>query len=1337
MNSEDKLNQNKQTEDLESEVEGSVTSDVKTETTKSGWVAYIRSHCNTLVLLLLIVVTVYLSAGRLMMSLASTQQDWLETNLSAALGLNLTIGEVYGAWFGFSPILRLYNLEITQDQSPDFAHSLQELDITLDIPQSLFQRQFIINRIIIDELSLLLVEDETGTWNLSGFETSENNDIEPLLNTLFNTSRLQISEAQLVLQSFNATRTELNNIYLDIQNRRDDHQAQLQFRLNNQDSPVEMSVRLDGEPLGTYSATAYLDFDNLELLPILGNTISEQFDLLSFNSSGQLWTEFDNQSLNQIQGAVQELNFSATLPETNQTIQLTSGSADITAIQADNDWSLWAQNLEFDFFNRPWESGDFFIGLNLQSEDAELDIYGESVDLSIVSDMLEVINMSDRLRQVLADLDPQGNLLNLHFQTDFSGAYPGVFDLHANLDDVAVGAWAQAPSGSGINGYVEVDQNSGFVELDSDDFTIHLPVIFDDSWHYNSINSRVAWSVDESVRIYSEVIDIQNDELHGRVQFELNNKPIAEGGWDSELTLLVGVLDFDASYKSLYLPTLSYIRGTMDWLDRAILNGSVKNSGFLFRGKTTNLQTAYERNVQTYYGVEDASLLFLDDWPLLENINGFVKVDNNEVDVSVETAEIAAIELGSGTAEIRPITGATGSWLSVNTQATTAGITSLNFLRESPTRATVGPYLDSWLLEGDVDLNVRLGIPLNNVDLENDINVTAITKDNTLYIPEYDLSFSGIRGPINFSTLTGLQANGLSANLFDFPVASQISSNDDAIVVTSNGRVSNSALQQWSLQPDFVKNILDYSEGSFSYTTMLTIFNEEETDGTRSQLSITSDLLGLGFELPQPFDKGLDEPAMIQLELSFAEGLENVSLNFRDQVSGNLNLIENEFYGGEINFGSRNQDFTVRQLNEERGLLVSGEISDFNYQEWQEVALNFSSDERQSASETVRMVDVRIGNLNAFGIDLPAVDTVLTRQGPAWDLYLENETLQGDFLFPDVADDPYDIALTYLRLPGDNEELREGETETEEDIDPFADINPTELPAMNFRTEEFSIGEGNLGAWEFQLRSNTRGAMISNLSMLSPDAAITDLSGESGATLDWDYSNGIHRSNFNGLFSAGDLGEVLPSFGYPALLQSESASFVSNIDWEGSPAAFSMRKIRGQIDVELSNGRFVEIEPGSARLFGAFNFDALVRRLQLDFSDLYGQGLAYDTIDGVLNFDNGNVVTEENLLIQGPSSTINVDGELNLVDETIAADVLVNLPLGQNVSLVAGILGAWPIAIGTYVASRIFSDQLESFTTLLYRLEGPWDDPRAGFEDDSQAVEEAMEEVGVLDTDDG
>jgi uncharacterized protein (TIGR02099 family) len=1337
--------QNKLTENSASETQDSAAASVKTE---RSWIAYLRAHLNTLVLALLVAVALYLGAGRILMSLADTQRDWLEVQLVEALGVDLSVSELEGDWFGFSPILSLHNLEIIQEQVPEASHGLQELRVSLNIPQSLWQRQLIIEQIFINGMNLLLLEDETGNWSLAGFDVEQGNDIQPLLEILFNISRLQIAESEFVLQAANGTVTELNNVYLDLQNRNADHQAQLQFRVNEQDSPVQMSVRLSGNPLENYTASAYMDFDNLELGPLLADLLPEASNISTANASGQFWAEFDNQALNQVQASLQEMNYSATYPDVEQAVNISSGSVDVTAIQTrDEAWSIWVQNLDFDFFNRPWESGDFFVDLNTENETGneeviELNVYAEAIDLSIASDMLELANIPDRLRQVLADLEPEGNLRNLHLKTDLSGTYPGGFDLAANLDDVAVGAWGQAPSGSGIFGFVSANQNSGFVELDSNDFTIHLPEIFVDSWHYNSANSRVYWSVGDAIRVYSDIIDVRNNALHGRVQFDLNNRQNSAGNWDTDLTLLIGVLEFDASEKSLYLPTLSNIRNTMSWLDTAILSGNVSNSGFLFRGRTTNLQSQYERNIQTYYRVEDASLRFLDEWPILEKVNAFVQVDNNDVDVSSDSAEIAAIELGATSAEVRPISGAAGAWLSVETEAVTDGNVGLDFLRQSPTRNTIGSYLDNWQLEGDLDVDVQLGIPLNNSGLENDIRVTAIALGNTLEIPEYDLSFSGIRGPINFSNSSGLQATGLSASLFGFPVANQISTDDGVIIVNSNGRVSDTALQQWFLQPEFIKNLLEYGDGEFSYTSQLTIFNEEQSEGIRSQLDISSDLLGINFELPQPFDKGLDEPAPLQIALSFSDQLEKVTLNFRDQLSGELSFVDNEFYGGEVNFGGRNQDFTVRQLTQEAGLLVSGEISDFNYQEWQAVAETFSSEEGQPASEVVRLVDVQIGNLNAFGVDLPGVSTVLTRSGPAWALYLENDILQGDFIFPDAEGVPYDVELAYLRLPEDEEpEAGEGEIEgvgeETEEPDPFEAIDPAELPAINFQTDEFSLGEGNLGAWAFELRPSSRGATISNLSMLSDDASITDFSGESGATLDWDYSDGVHQSHFNGVFSTGDLAEVLPSFGYAALVQSDSSRFVSNIDWSGSPAAFSMKKIDGEVDLEVLSGRFVEIESGSARLFGAFNFDALVRRLQLDFSDLYRQGLAYDSIEGVLNFNEGIVHTQENLLIRGPSSTINVDGEINLLDETIAADVLVNLPLGQNVSVVAGILGAWPIAITTYVASRIFRDQLENFTTVLYRLEGPWDDPQAGFEEDNEAVEEAMEEVGVLNTDEG
>ncbi len=191
---------------------------------------------------------------------------------------------------------------------------------------------------------------------------------------------------------------------------------------------------------------------------------------------------------------------------------------------------------------------------------------------------------------------------------------------------------------------------------------------------------------------------------------------------------------------------------------------------------------------------------------------------------------------------------------------------------------------------------------------------------------------------------------------------------------------------------------------------------------------------------------------------------------------------------------------------------------------------------------------------------------------------------------------------------------------------------------------------------------------------------------------------------------------MLPAWGNDANVESKTARFGGSLQWAGSPLAFSLKKVSGELEMHITKGRFVDIEAGSTKVFGALNFDSLIRRLQLDFSDLFQSGFAFDNIDGNMNFETGIVNTNKGITITGPSSNITINGEINLPMQTIAADMQVQIPLGQNISMLAGMLGAWPIALSTYIASKIFQDQLEDFTTIIYRLDGPWDAPEAGFE---------------------
>ena len=557
--------------------------------------------------------------------------------------------------------------------------------------------------------------------------------------------------------------------------------------------------------------------------------------------------------------------------------------------------------------------------------------------------------------------------------------------------------------------------------------------------------------------------------------------------------------------------------------------------------------------------------------------------------------------------------------------------------------------------------------------------------------------------------------------------------------IVGSGRASKSALQVWEGQPQFVRDVLNFAGGEIDYLAEISIpyTDEAAQEMTGTSLRLTSELLGLSLDLPYPFRKTVEQIRPLELRLDFADDSEWVSVRFDNRVGAGLLVEDSEFQGGNIILGpdSSAMEYGASPLVRP-GLSLSGSIDLFDYDEWEVAAERFAEmsgadSNGNTLADFLSFADVRVGRLVVVEQELENVQTTVSRtsagssslstDADSWLVALENEMVSGDFIFPDLESAPWNVSLDYLRF-AESEEDTEAAND-DEDVDIFENVDPGELPDIDFTTDELTIGDKALGAWAFTMRNNGDAASISDLRMTTPDARITDNSGETGANLNWRYSNGMHTSSFTGLFSAGDLARVLPSWGYDANVESQNAAFTSNLQWGGSPAAFDLDKVIGNVRVEIENGRFVDVDSGSSRLFGAFSFDSLVRRLQLDFSDLYERGLAYDSINGRLDFNEGIVRSNGEFVIAGPSSRITIDGELDLVNETIDADMLVNIPFSQNVSVLAGILGAWPLAVSTYIASRIFRNQMDEFTTVVYRLEGPWDNPVSGFEPSEEILE--------------
>ena len=88
------------------------------------------------------------------------------------------------------------------------------------------------------------------------------------------------------------------------------------------------------------------------------------------------------------------------------------------------------------------------------------------------------------------------------------------------------------------------------------------------------------------------------------------------------------------------------------------------------------------------------------------------------------------------------------------------------------------------------------------------------------------------------------------------------------------------------------------------------------------------------------------------------------------------------------------------------------------------------------------------------------------------------------------------------------------------------------------------------------------------------------------------------------------------------------------------------------------------------------------------------------------------ITTETPLNIDLSSGSMLFDGSIDLQQESVDARLVVTLPARQNVTWIAALVAGLPAAAGVWLAGMIFDDELDSLSSVSYRLKAPWMIPR-------------------------
>jgi uncharacterized protein YhdP len=201
------------------------------------------------------------------------------------------------------------------------------------------------------------------------------------------------------------------------------------------------------------------------------------------------------------------------------------------------------------------------------------------------------------------------------------------------------------------------------------------------------------------------------------------------------------------------------------------------------------------------------------------------------------------------------------------------------------------------------------------------------------------------------------------------------------------------------------------------------------------------------------------------------------------------------------------------------------------------------------------------------------------------------------------------------------------------------------------------------------------------------------------------------RSNFKLDFGARSLGQMLDALGYKDMVKNGPTKATLTGSWPGSPGAFALATLSGNLHAEVGEGQLLDVEPGgSGRILGLISLAEIPRRLSLDFSDFFQKGFSFNTAKGDFSFSDGKARTD-NLVIDGPAAEVRVSGATGMREQVYDQRVEVLPKAGGLLPAIGLVLGGPAGAAAGAMAQAVLSKPLKQTTRVLYRITGPWAKP--------------------------
>jgi len=909
-----------------------------------------------------------------------------------------------------------------------------------------------------------------------------------------------------------------------------------------------------------------------------------------------------------------------------------------------------------------------------------------------------------------AGLAPRGRIESLRAKVrrERAGLAPG-FTVAARLVGLGAAPHGRFPGLSGVSLQLDGNEQRGELRLDGAGVQFDWPRLFREPLALERVTVAGGWRREGAAWIVgakgAEVVHRQgNATLDVEFAFE---KP----GSSPVLTLDAKVPQVDIAIVPKVVPVGRLRERTIAWLDRAFVRGVATNGRLSYRGPVRKFP--FRNGEGDFTASADATGVTIDYYPgfaPITNASGTAQFHNASIAADIGAGELGGLRLGQARFRMADYKAPV---LEIAGKASGDLRKALAYVQGSPLGPIVGEQFMSLSGSGPAQYEVSLTLPTIAAEARaalpapppaRDYTVRAALDGVTVALPALRAPAQRVKGTFELHNYE-VRIAGLRGLILDGPfelsaAPGRTSRETEAVIdLTAKGRAGGAKLPAFIGLPPTIT-----MSGATDWELKGRIEKRRTGGVWPMQFDVVSTLAGLVVQAPEPFAKAAAEqrPTRVRLELPGAR-MNDVTLE-SGSARARLRFAARDG-AWRLDRGSARFDGQPVSLPAQPGLLVSGDWPQFDLGQW--LALAKTPANAANAATGQRLmdwlgpVDVHLDRATVFGFEFQDVVARLRSEGDVWRVAVTGPQAQGMVTVPEDFTRGRPIVLDMQRLQLVDTAAKGGATAaaaTGRD-----EIDPRTLPAITAVAEDFTWQGRRFGRLTASIAREPRGLTFDSLTTTAPAFGIV-------AKGSWWMEQGAPRTRLGATFTSNDLRAAAQSLAYREAIDASQARIVADLWWPGGPSADVLRMLNGTLKINLEDGRLRDIEPGAGRMLGLLSVAQLPRRLALDFRDVTGEGLAFNSIKGDFELRAGNAYTQ-NLLVRGAAVDMGIVGRTGLATEDYDQTIVVSgNPSGPLA--VAGALAAGPvIGAGVLVLSQLFKDQLQGLTRAYYHVGGPWAAP--------------------------